>query len=227
MKVEDLMHKKTLKSLKILPYLDTDKKLYLQTIFLSVFLTLFILIYYLLSGHHFTERVINKVLADSSFLIIGLSLVLSSICYFFNFADKFIIYRKHLGLVGFGILIFHIYISVTSSYYAPFPGYYLTANKLYSFLSAISAFIIFAFMATISNKLSLTKLGPQTWRALLRLGFIGYVFSLYHFGIKNLELWEKYLFDNSSTLIPMSLIIFVFGCLVVILTILLFFKVRR
>ncbi len=227
MKIETVMHEKTVNVLKNSAKFNTDLILYWQTLLCSLFTFSLITAYYIVNGYDVSVALFNKVTADTSFLIIGLSLILSSICYFFNFADRFIIYRKHLGLLGFAILLIHILISITYKAYSPFPEYYLTESRVYSFLSALIATIIFAFMALISNRVALLKIGPKMWRALLRLGFLGYVFSLYHFGAKNQENWIEYLANRSSILPPMSLIIFIFGFLVILLRLILFIKVRR
>lgn len=227
MKVEIKMQEKINSELNRSPSLNKDSILYIHTLIYSVIILFVISAYYLLGGHSFSIKAINKILADTSFLLIGLSLVLSSLCYFFNFADKFIIYRKHLGIIGFFYLLLHIFISLSNSKYGPFPDYYLTVQRFPSFIAALSATFIFLVMALISNRLSIQSLGPKIWKILLRFGFLAYILTLYHFGVKNQNHFIRYLQSSDFVLPPMSLIIFIFGILVILLRAILFVKTRR
>ena len=51
---------------------------------------------------------LNKSAADTAVVLMGLSMLLSSICYFWNSFDWAIIYRKYLGLIGFAFAIAHL-----------------------------------------------------------------------------------------------------------------------
>src|SRR3990167_2631115 len=53
----------------------------------------------------FDLSISNKVFASTAVILIGLSFALSAICYFWNFADTKIIYRKYLGLSGFAFAV--------------------------------------------------------------------------------------------------------------------------
>jgi DMSO/TMAO reductase YedYZ heme-binding membrane subunit len=227
MKVENKAQKKVEIVISQNPNMTNDNILYRRSIIISIFLFLIVTAYYSLAGHHFSIKMWNKSIADTSFIVIGISLILSSLCYFFNFADKYIIYRKHLGIVGFLILIIHILISILHPVYGPFPEYYLTEKRFPSFVAAVLAAIILTGMAAISNRFSIQNLGPKLWRTLLRFGFLAYILTLFHFGVKNLNLFIKYFTDTQLSLPPMSLLAFVFGIVVIAFRIMLFLKVRR
>ena len=59
-------------------------------------------------------NLLNKAVADTSVVLISLSMLFSSICYFWNFADTKIVYRKHLGLVGFAYAVVHLLLSFSA-----------------------------------------------------------------------------------------------------------------
>jgi DMSO/TMAO reductase YedYZ heme-binding membrane subunit len=142
------------------------------------------------------------------------------VCYFWDFADKFIIYRKHIGLVGVGYMILHIILSALLPNYAPFPGYFLTDARISSFIAAVIGGIIFAGMALASNRFAIQEIGPQLWRKLMRLGYIGFAFTLYHFGAKGMPYWIPWFMGESKSIVPsFGLIVFLFGMVVIILRI--------
>jgi DMSO/TMAO reductase YedYZ heme-binding membrane subunit len=103
----------------------------------------------------------------------------------------------------------------------------LTEKRFPSFVAAVLAAIILTGMAAISNRFSIQNLGPKLWRKLLRFGFLAYILTLFHFGVKNQNLFIKYFTDTQLSLPPMSLLAFVFGIVVIAFRIMLFLKVRR
>ncbi|MDA1317005.1 MAG: ferric reductase-like transmembrane domain-containing protein [bacterium] len=193
-----------------------DQRMWIEMIVYSIILLIVISGYYFVQSSSFTGQTVNRIVADLSILLIGISLILSSVCYFWNFADKYIIYRKHMGLVGVGYMILHIVLSTVLPNYAPFPGYYLTDARIMSFTAAVLGTIIFALMGIASNRFAIQEIGPQLWRKLMRVGFIGFAFTLYHFSSKGMPYWSLWFMGESRSVIPsFGLIVFMFGLVVI------------
>lgn len=224
---EHLMDKKLQQQLDIRHRVPSDRRLYAETIVYSIIVFFVVFGYYLVLTPEVTVRVINRIIADLSFIMIGFSLMLSSVCYFWDFADKFIIYRKHLGLVGFGYMIIHVAISLFYSGYFPLISYYLSDSRIMSFTTAALATVIFFIMALISNRTSIQKIGPKRWKALMRIGYIGYALALFHFAQKGLPAWGFW-FTGKGALFPaFSLLVFLMGVVILVMRIALWIKTRQ
>lgn len=194
---------------------NNDRRMWIEMIVYSLILFILLSGYYVVQGSSFEMRTLNRIFADLSMLLIGISLMLSSICYFWNFADTFIIYRKHIGLVGVGYMVIHIIMSVTMSAYAPFPAYYLADARIASFIAAVIGTVIFLLMAVISNRFAMVEIGPQLWRKLMRIGFIGFAVTLFHFGTKGMPYWIAWLRGEAASILPsFGFIVFLFGIVV-------------
>jgi len=208
--------------------LPREVRLWGETMAYSIILFIVVSGYYFVTSGSFTEKVLNRAVGDVALLMIGLSLILSSVCYFWDFADKYIIYRKHLGLVGVGYLLFHIIFSFTFSSYTPFPGYYFEDKRIASFIAALIATLIFFGMAIISNRHAIHEIGPARWRKLMRLGYLAFPLVLFHFGTKGMPYWIPWLTGKSDALFPsFGLIVFLFGSVVILLRIALWFSTMK
>lgn len=205
-----------------------EKRLWGETIIYSGIIFVVVAAYYFATNQTFSDRILNRVVGDVALLLIGLSLILSSVCYFWNFADKYIIYRKHLGLVGFGYMVFHIVFSILFTAYSPFPGYYLEDKRIASFIAALIATLIFLGMTFISNRFAIHEIGPARWRKLMRFGHLAFLLVLFHFGAKGMPYWIPWLTGKSDTLFPsFGLIVFLFGSVVILLRIALWFSTMK
>ena len=150
-----------------------------KTLFLGLAIFFIIFVYNFLKFGSVTVSVLNRTIASTSVIIIGLSFALSGICYFWDFADRLIFYRKHLGVIGFFFVSLHVFISLFL-----LPGrsgfvYWLTV-EFGPFIFGFAAFLIFLLMAIISNQFSIHKLGGKTWRRLMHFGYLAYIFIIIH-----------------------------------------------
>lgn len=202
-------------------------RLWVRTfIFGFIVLLLCALYLYFYRHRHFTLRTANSAFADAGFILIGLSFALSGICYFWNFFDTKIIYRKYLGLVGFFFELAHTIIALFFLPAFPFPEHYVRRENFLGFIAALGSIIIFIGMALISNRYAASKLGGKHWRTLLRTGYVAMILGLIHFGFRRYEGWLTWL-KHPSALPPSSIIIFSFGILVLILRLCLAFALWR
>ncbi len=122
---------------------------------------------------------LNKAFADTSITLIGLSMLLSSVCYFWDFMDTKIIYRKHLGLVGFAFGLAHILLSYNAITRLFTPQAWQNGIPLAPITGVLAA-IIFAMMAVVSNQYAAHVLGGVTWRKILRTGYLAVVLVWLH-----------------------------------------------
>lgn len=193
---------------------------------LGVFL--FTTLYVSLERGAFTLGVVNKASAHTAFILIGISFALSSICYFWNFLDSKIVYRKDIGLSGFAFAMAH---GIISFWFLPnrfpFPEYYLASENILSFIFAVSALLIYAVMAAISNHFATHILGGVLWRYLLRLGYVAYVYTILHFALQEYEEWIGWFAHRETVIPPSSFFLFLFGMLIILLRISLWIALLR
>lgn len=184
----------------------------------------------------------NKALADTAMILIGCSFLLSSLCYFWDFVDCQIVYRKYLGLFGFALALAHGVMSLVFYLYWKPHGYevdpifiidhrwpigpFLVSN-LYAFAAALVAFFIFLMMTLISNRYAVHALGGVWWRRLLRVGYLGYLAAAIHFSIKNIPEWQALLGRPDIKLPPLSLFILLLVCTVIGFRVALWWSLRK
>lgn len=202
------------------------KRLLPNTLLLSLAVFIFGSLYLYARRGNFDLYIANKVFATTALVLIGLSFALSGLCYFWDFIDTKIVYRKHLGLVGLVYGVVHILVTLfLLPHKFAFPGWIETHGV--SFWSAIGALIIFTIMAAISNRYSVRKLGGKNWRLALRVGYVAYLFIIIHFTLLKYEGWMKWFDTKDPFLPPLSMLEIVFAILVILLRIALYIDVKR
>lgn len=208
------------------PEPPVEKKLYWQShIVAAIFLLLISVVMYF-QRDKYTLSIFNQSVAWTSVILIGLSFALSGICYFWDFADTKIIYRKHLGVVGYhyGIIHFLLTIYIIAQRSNIFE-YFASDELFWPFLLGVLALMYFAFMTMISSQYLVHELGSHRWRVLLRIGYVAFFLVVLHYGIQSwpywVRWWEKKTFPPS-----ISLVIFVFSILVFVLRLALEIHVR-
>jgi DMSO/TMAO reductase YedYZ heme-binding membrane subunit len=175
---------------------------------------------YLRASNGLSTFNVNQAAANTSVFLMGLSFLLSSISYFWDFADTKIIYRKHLGVVGFSFAIAHI-VFVTVVMQDRFPLSSWLDRNLDTFILGLIATVIFTLMTAISNQYAATQLGGKTWRGILRYGgYSAMIFVLAHMFVAGGARWFTW-FDGYEGLPPLGLIGMAFIGLVVIARIIL------
>lgn len=207
-------------------------RLWLRTLWFSGMMLAFCAWYLSITEPGTLPVIINKALADGAMILIGLSFALSGLCYFWDFLDRLIIYRKYLGLAGFAFGLAHAIMSLVFYLWWKPRGYetnpifvldhqwdfgVLLVSNLYAFAAALVALAIFIMMAAISNRYAIEELGGIWWRRLLRVGYLAYVSATIHFFIKNFPDWRT-MFEMSVTVLPpMNFMIFLLVCGVIAL----------
>ncbi len=199
-----------------------ELKFYAKAIF---FAALVFFLTYLYLDWQKLPNILNKAVADSATLLISLSMLMSALAYFFNFADRLVIYRKYIGVVGFFFALYHLFLSrlVLQNLLNNFAW----QNWQWPILTGLLAFLIFALMAIISNQLAIRLLGAKLWRLILRTGYLGLILVLLHVFLLKSARWLSWLKDGMQTPPALSLIVTILILLVVLVRIVLEWSLRR
>ena len=197
-----------------------DFTLYLRVILFSLPISILLFFYIGYSFGQYDLGVWNKALAWTAVILTGLSMILSGICYFWNFARPKIIYRKQLGFIGFFYALFHFLITfflLQENF--PFPSYYFHPSNIFVITLGVMALLIFFGMTLIALPKIFNKIGGKNWRRLLRIGYIAYIFIIFHFAIDRYKSWLHWLNGEKTDLPPIGLPIFIFALSVIVMRI--------
>lgn len=192
--------------------------LWKNTTVFSITLYIVLGLYYFINRGMFNISIANRAFADEAIILIGLSFVLSSVCYFWNFADHFIIYRKQLGVVGFIYAVIHtlVIILYLNPIYTNLPSY-LTQPYFLSYSLALAALLMYGGMVIISQQSVIHKIGGKLWRELLRVGYLAYIFSIIHYVMLDYDYWFQWFKGPTSWFPPFGFFTSVFGILVILM----------
>lgn len=173
-----------------------------------------------------TPNVLNKSVADTAIILMGLSMMLSSLCYFWDFVDTKIVYRKYLGLMGYAFGIVHIAMSF-EALQSLLSAETWQEGVPWALATGGAAAIIFSIMALISNQYAANELGGKLWRYILRTGYLAVLLIWFHVVLLKSKYWIKWFDGGMKTLPSMSLIVAVFITLVLLMRIALWWSLRR
>ena len=175
----------------------------------------------------------NRLFASMAFIMIGISLISASLVYFSNRFHVLLSYRMYFGITGFVFAILHASSSLAFYFLFNSDKQFYEFDKMWPIIGGVSisntlaytlgetALIMFAFMAIITMKRFVVKLGGILWRELLRvIGYVAFSFVLIHFFIKDFHIWTNLEeWAAKSNFIPTNLILFIFGIVIIIMRI--------
>ncbi len=170
-------------------------------------------------------NVLNKSVADTSIILIGLSMLLSSLCYFWNFLDSQSIYRRHLGLIGFAFGLVHIGLS-WSTMLKLFDVATWQRGTYWPALTGLIATVIFTIMTLISNTFAIKKLG-RNWRPMLRWGYAAVILVFAHVVLLKSARWVTWYSNGMTTPASLSLLVSGFMLLVLVMRVVLLLALKR
>lgn len=191
-----------------------ELKLYGRVLLLSTVLCVAVYVFLVWQG---SPNLLNRTVANVSMILISLSLMMSEMGYFFNFLDKQVIYRKHLGLVGFGFGAWHFLLSFTG----------LAQLQRPAMWTGFVALLIFTLMVLISNHLATKFMGGVWWRRTLRLGFVALFLVVMHVWLLRAHRWWTWLTTGMSSNAALALLVTVSAILVLLLRLALEWSLRR
>lgn len=196
---------------------------YLRT---AIFGLIIFALTYLFTHSQNIPNALNKSVADTSIILMGLSMILSSIYYFFNFLSFTLIYRRQLGLIGFAFALVHLWLSL-ALFWKLFQVETWQQGTYWSALTGILAIIIFGIMSLISNQFSARLLGGKTWKMVFRTGYIAMLFILAHVILLKFVRWQTWYSQGMKTLPSMSLIVTVIIVIFLIIRVLLSVSLKK
>lgn len=156
--------------------------------------------------------ILNKILALSSVVFIGISYLLGPVARFADHAfETKLSLRRPLGLLGFACAGIHSALSLVllSPYYYPslFMGGRFTFFASLHILSGILAGALFTIVAISSIPNVMQTTDSSRWHSVQRIGYIAYMFVLMHVYTVGVNSWK----DVSiwpGAMAPISLIAF-------------------
>jgi len=170
--------------------------------------------------------VLNKSAADTAVFLMGASMLLSGICYFWNIFDPLIRFRKHLGLIGFAFGIAHLALSF-SALQSLLKVETWQKGLMWPALTGLLAMMIFTVMALVSNSRTARLLGGKWWRRVLRTGYLALILVLVHVVLLKSGRWMTWYQNGMETLPSLSLLISIFMMVVILMRVALWLELKR
>lgn len=186
-------------------FLGTPISLWKQSILWGIYALVCSMAYAYMRTFTFSLSTLNSAITSSGMFLINLSFAVSGTSYFWNIGKQYLGYRKPLGVVGFGIVLFHIVIS-TYMYSDNFSTLsFFTANPV-PFIFSLHAVAILIMMVAVSNFGVPSRVGGTVWRQLLRIGYIAILFIIIHATYLSSPAWGIWIKTFKPILPPLSLI---------------------
>ena len=140
----------------------------------------------------------NKVLASTAMTLLALTFIIGPVVRYFDRFDKWLGYRKEIGIVAGFLAIFH---SLISYYLLPlkFPKFWLDFSSL-EFGAGLVGTVLLAFLFFISFKQAIALLGAGHWWLLQRWGLrLAVIATLIHVYVMKWEGWTRWLVQGRGT----------------------------
>ncbi len=175
------------------PVKPTDWKYQVQqygtAVFVAIpFATLFSLYSFYRSGSY-NLATVNTVLADTAAILLGFVLLLGPLSRMFNLFDKYVQYRKELGVMVFWLTVAHALISFFFLLDTFSITTYLT-DRFWPSLFGVAGLLMLTALFLSSRTKIKAKLGPQRWWKFQNWGVrLVLVFTALHLGITNMNKW--------------------------------------
>lgn len=215
---------------KVTAKIDEEKpvELWLKSLWFGAAMVVLCLAYLLLEEGEITVDVWNKAFGDAALILIAFSFALSGLCYFWDFVDTKIVYRKYIGVVGFYFALVHLGFSLAllrQEY--DFWEYYSVPQYGVSMTFAYAAMLYFFVMVVISDKFAMRELGTERWRKMLRVGYVALLFAMVHFAIRRWDIWVTWFQEFDPWLPPLSLWMIVLALGTLLLRVALWVSLKR
>lgn len=213
----------TPQTIKKIPKIESDFQRYIKVTIIS--LVIFGLFYGYLHWMGIPGT-LNKAVADTSVVLICLSMLFGPICHFWNFADTKIVYRKHLGLVGFAYVVVHLLLSFSALEKLTETASWQSGAAL-PVAAATAATTIFLIMTLISNNYAARELGGIWWRRILRTGYLALILSLAHVALLKMSRWVEWFHGGLQRPPALSLVVSTLIIITLLARLLLEISLRR
>lgn len=198
--------------------LSRELRTWIHTFLLSLLIVDLWLMYQVVGEGTITLSIVSTAIAATGGTLIGMSFALSGICYYFNFLDRQIYFRKYLGVIGYfyALLYSILLLYVDSERYLY--GFFENIGTL-DFILGLTVMSILTFMTAISNSWAMKVLGHY-WRMFLRFGYLAYLLLIIRAIIMESDVWYTWLLSLDG-LPPVRMLLSLFASSVIILRIIL------
>lgn len=136
--------------------------------------------------------IINKVFAGVSVVLLGAVILIGPGSRLFSFPDRYVQYRKELGVIAFFLAFIHVIISLfflPSKF--PLSGYLEKINL--PFMFGLLATIILISIFIISNDKVMNSLGREKWWKMQYLGIrFAFILVIFHVFIMKWNSWVQW-----------------------------------
>lgn len=135
----------------------------------------------------------NKIFAGVGTILLGIVLLIGPLSRFFSFPDRFIQYRKELGIVGFFLAFIH---GVVSLFFLPTRFPFLNFSvifKSWPFTFGFAGLILLVAIFLISNNRAMKDMGYKKWWSLQNWGVrLVFIFIILHVFVMKWDGWVKW-----------------------------------
>lgn len=157
-------------------------------------------------------EIVLKGFTNTGYVFIGFSLLIGTLAKFWNFFDKYLHYRKQLGIIGFLYIMIH---GIVGTLIYVFPNPNILWESFWAIALGLLALYGFFICMMISEVWVIKALGPQRWRKILRYtSFTAYTLAWWHILLVKLPIWAIYFHYSDVLLPPVSLFTFAFATMV-------------
>lgn len=158
----------------------------------TLFLFIILSLYLFYRRGYYDLYITNKIFAGVAAILLGIVLLVGPLSRLFSFPDRYVQYRKELGIVAFFLALIH---GIVSLFFLPskFPlsGFLGTLN--WPFIFGLAATIILIVIFFISNDWTMTAIGREKWWRLQYWGArLAFVLVLLHVFVMKWSGWVKW-----------------------------------
>lgn len=149
------------------------------------------------SFDNFPLFIMNKAVAMSATILIGISFLLGPLTRFWpNQFISHLYLRKHLGIIGFWFAALHAIMSLVLLNPSNYSKFFLESGKFNligesSMLFGILSFLIFTAISITSLPPIEKHMHPDQWKLVQRMGYLAYFFVLLHVTIMGYSGWFR------------------------------------
>lgn len=172
---------------------------YGNALLVSIILFAFYSIYLLYRRGYYDLYIVNKVFANVSIVLLGFVLLLGPLSRMFNKFDKYVQYRKELGITAFFLAIIHGIVSFffLSDHFTR-ERFFTTGKWPFIFGLIASSILIVIFF--ISNKKASAAIGSKVWWKMQNWGVrLVFIFVTLHVFIMKYSNWLSWYQKGGAT----------------------------
>lgn len=169
---------------------------------------------------YFDLSILNKSLASTSLLLLGVILLLGPLSRVYDRFDRWLIYRKEFGIIAFFLGTMHVYLAMFPlARRGPF-GFYLARPE--SAFPGLAGLVIMMILFAFSFEIVKQKLEQTTWWKLQYRGVrLAALAVLFHMSILKYPEWLSWYQGNAGQIAkpsfpPASLLVALFSVLVLL-----------